>query len=213
MATTGSSSAKKSLLEAFSFKGINRANSVFNYKKDDPKFITDPKALSINGHYLQTIPLAELAELVKPFMENAGIWDTAYEGEKQEWFTNTLALIRERYYTLVDFTTLGRAYFADDFAIEERAIKKNIVKNPQLQEWLPLLADRFEALDDYNKETVEQAARALAEELEIKPGILINGSRTVTTGCLAGPSMFEVLETLGKERVVARLRNVTHLFA
>ena len=204
---------KPELLEAFSFKGINRANSIFNYQKDDPKFITDPKALNINGHYLQTIPLEELAGLVKPFMEKENIWNDAYEGDKKEWFLHTLELIRERFYTLVDFTTMGRAYFADDFDVEERAIKKNIVKNPQLKEWLPILADRFEALADYNKDTVEQAARGLAEELDIKPGILINGSRTVTTGCLAGPSMFEVLETLGKERVIARLRNVAKYFA
>ena len=204
---------KEELLEAFSFKGISRSNSIFNYQKDDPKFITDPKALSINGHYLQTIPLEELAGLIKPFMEKTNIWDPAYEGAKKGWFINTLGLIRERYHTLVDFTTMGRAYFADDFDVEERATQKNIVKNPQLKEWLPMLADRFEALADFNKDTVEQAARALAEELDIKPGILINGARTVTTGCLAGPSMFEVLETLGKERVVARLRNIAKFFA
>ncbi len=204
---------KTELLDAFSFKGISRSNSIFNYQKDDPKFITDPKALSINGHYLQSIPVAELAAKVRPFMEKENIWDAAYEAEKKEWFHQTLELIRERYHTLVDFTTMGRAYFAEDFTIEERAKKKNIVKNPQLEQWLPMLADRFEALTDYNKETVEQAARALAEELEIKPGILINGSRTVTTGCLAGPGMFDVLVTLGKERVVARLRNATKHFA
>ncbi|MDH4321033.1 MAG: glutamate--tRNA ligase [Desulfobulbaceae bacterium] len=201
------------LLEAFSLDGISRSNSIFNYKKDDPKFITDPKALSINGHYLQTIAIEELAGLVKPFLQKAQIWDDAYEAGRRDWFLQTLGLIRERYYTLVDFTTLGRAYFADDFEVEERAIEKNITKNPQLVEWLPLLADRFAALADYNKETVEQAARALAEELGIKPGILINGARTVTTGCLAGPGMFEVLETLGKERVTSRLRNVAKLFA
>ncbi len=201
------------LLEAFSLDGISRSNSIFNYKKDDPKFITDPKALSINGHYLQTIPIEELAGLVKPFLQKANIWNDAYEADRRAWFLQTLGLIRERYYTLVDFTTLGRAYFADDFEIEERAIDKNITKNPQLAEWLPLLADRLAALADYNRETVEQAARALAEELGVKPGILINGARTVTTGCLAGPGMFEVLETLGRERVTDRLRNVAKLFA
>jgi len=205
--------SRDELLEAFSLEGINRANSVFNYKKDDPKFITDPKALNINGQYLQSMPIEELAGLVKPFLEKANIWDAAYETDRRAWFLHTLGLIRDRYYTLVDFTTLGRAYFADDFEIEERAIQKNISKNPQLQEWLPQLADRLAGLPDYNKETVEQTARTLAEELGIKPGILINGARTAITGCLAGPGMFDVLETIGRERVVARLRNVAKLFA
>jgi len=201
------------LIAAFSLDGINRSNSIFNYKKDDPKFITDPKALNINGHYLRTMPVEELAPLVKPFLERASIWEAAYENERRDWFVNTLALIRDRYHTLKDFTTLGRAYFADDFEVEERALAKNIAKNPQLKEWLPMLADRFEALPQFNRETTEEAARTLADELAVKPGVLINGARTVITGCLAGPGMFEVFETMGRERVVQRLKNIHRFFA
>ncbi|MGD8435840.1 MAG: glutamate--tRNA ligase, partial [Syntrophobacterales bacterium] len=40
--------SKDELIEAFSLEGINRANSVFDIRKDDPKFFTDPKAISIN---------------------------------------------------------------------------------------------------------------------------------------------------------------------
>ncbi len=205
--------SQEELIAAFSLEGINRSNSIFNYKKDDPKFITDPKALNINGHYLHTMPVEEMATLTQPFLAEAGLWDAAYEGSRRDWFLNTLTLIRDRYYTLADFTTLGRAYFADDFEVEERAVEKNLAKNPLLAEWLPLLADRLAALPDYNRETVETAARTLAEELTIKPGILINGARTVVTGCLAGPGMFEVLETLGKDRVVKRLKGSSRFFA
>ena len=51
-----------------------------------------------------------------------------------------------------------------------------------------------------------------AEELDIKPGILINGMRTVLTGQLAGPSMFDVLEALGKNKVIARLKDIDKLY-
>ena len=47
----------------------------------------------------------------------------------------------------------------------------------------------------------------LAEELEIKAGILINGCRAVVSGHLAGPGLFDLLAAIGQERVVARLRN------
>jgi len=53
----------------------------------------------------------------------------------------------------------------------------------------------------------------LAEELAVKPGVLINGMRTVLTGQLAGPSMFDIITTLGREKVVARLRRIDHLYA
>jgi len=76
-----------------------------------------------------------------------------------------------------------------------------------------MLAERFAALPEFTEESVEQTTRDLAAELDIKPGILINGMRTVLTGQLAGPSMFAILTTLGRDRVVRRLRNIDHLYA
>jgi glutamyl-tRNA synthetase len=125
----------------------------------------------------------------------------------------TLALIRDRFHTLKDFTTLGRAYFADDFAIEAKPLAKNVLKYEELQQWLPQLADRYENLATFTVEETERVARELADELAIKPGILINAMRTVVTGQLAGPSMFDIVVTIGRERVVRRLRDVGGLFA
>ncbi|RLB26381.1 MAG: glutamate--tRNA ligase, partial [Deltaproteobacteria bacterium] len=51
-----------------------------------------------------------------------------------------------------------------------------------------------------------------AEELQIKPGILINGVRTVVTGQAVGPGLFDVVVAIGKKRVVSRLRNAEKLF-
>ncbi len=201
------------MIEAFTLKRINRSNSIFNYKKDDPKFFTDPKALSVNAHYIRTMALDELGALVKPFLEKAELWDADYEGGKKEWYFSTLELIRERFHTLNDFAEAGRAYFGEGFEFEERALKKNIVKNPRLREWLPLLAERFEALDEFNPETAEACARALCDELEVKPGVIINGMRTVVTGRLAGPSMFDALMAIGRERVTMRLKEVEKVFA
>jgi glutamyl-tRNA synthetase len=201
------------MIEAFTLKRINRSNSIFNYRKEDPKFFTDPKALSVNAHYIREMELSELGPQVTPFLEDAELWNDAYDGDKKEWYLSTLDLIRERFHTLKDFAVVGRAYFGEGFEIEERAMKKNIVKNPQLREWLPILGERFEALGEFNQETAEATARALCDELEVKPGVIINGMRTVVTGRLAGPSMFDALIAIGRERVVMRLKEVEKVFA
>lgn len=204
---------REELIEAFDLGRINRSNAVFNYRADDPKFFTDPKALNINAHYLRTMDAGQIAALAKPFLMRAGLWDAAYEGEKAEWYVKTVDLIRSRFHTLEDFADAGRAYFAEDFAIEERAIEKNIVKFPELRDWLPRLAEKLDALPDFAPATTEEAMRVMCEELQVKPGALINGVRTVVTGRLAGPSMFEALELIGKERVVSRLRDPSRVFA
>jgi glutamyl-tRNA synthetase len=200
------------LVEAFTLERINKSNSIFNYRKGDEKFFTDPKAIAINEHYLRTMDIREIGEMVREVLERDGLWDAAYAGEKKEWYLHTLALIRDRFHTLNDFATLGRAYFADDFPVEEKPLEKNLRKFPELEQWLPELADRYQALDSFTAESAEQTAREMAEEKGVKPGVIVNGMRTVVTGQLAGPSMFDILMTLGQDKVVKRLRDVGRLF-
>lgn len=204
--------SREELIEAFSLNGITKSNSIFNYRKDDPKFFTDPKAININAHYLRTLPVEEIGALVKELFIKEGLWDEAYDGAKKEWFLKTLEMIRERFHTLKDFATLGRAWFADDFSVDEAALAKNVLKHPELKEWLPELADRFAALPEISHDEAERIAREFAEEHQIKPGLPINAARTVITGQNKGPSMFEVFAHFGKERVVTRLREAVKYF-
>jgi glutamyl-tRNA synthetase len=203
---------KKELIDAFSLEGIGRSNSIFNYIPGDPKFFTDPKALSINSHFLKTLPIEEIAELVKKELIKAGIWDSAYDKEKREWFLSTVDLIRSRFHTIKDFTELGRAYFSDDFVIDPQALKKRVLKYPGLQDWLPQIADRLEKLQTWTAETTEKAIRIFIQDVEIKPNIIINAIRTVVTGQLAGPGIFDILQIIGKDRVLSRLRDTPKLF-
>ncbi len=204
--------SREELIEAFTLERISKVNSVFNYQKGNAKFFTDPKLIAINEHYLRSMEITELAQLVKKELEAEGLWDEAYEGEKQDWFLATIDLIRDRFHTLKDFTTAGRAYFSDDYEIMAKPLKKNILKHPELKTWLPQLGQRLGELESFTEEEVERVSREMAAELGIKPGILINGMRTVLTGQLAGPSMFAVLVALGRETVVRRLRNIDHLY-
>ena len=204
--------SREELIDAFTLERIGKVNSVFNYRKGDPKFFTDPKAISINSHYLRSMDSEELARMVKKDFQDKGLWKEAYDSERRDWFLSTLDLIRDRFHTTHDFAEAGRAYFADDFAVEPKPLKKNILKHPDLKKWFPILAERFAQLDSFNKESAETATRALAEELDIKPGILINGMRTALTGQLAGPSMFDILEALGQATVIKRLNNIEKLY-
>jgi glutamyl-tRNA synthetase len=197
---------REELIGSFSLEGMNKANSIFNYQKDHPKFITDPKALNINGHYLQTMPVGDLVPLVKDVLLEAGLWDNAYENDQEQWFIDTVDLIRSRFHILTDFAGPGRAYFSDDYEMDPKPVKKNLSKHEKIGEWLGLLAERYESLPAFNKEEAERVTRELAEELDIKPGILINGTRTVVTGQAAGAGLFDVLMAVGRDRVIARLK-------
>ena len=199
------------LVEKFSLAGVHRSNAVFNFSESDPRQWTDQKALWMNAEYIRTMPLEELLPMVKAEFEASGLWRGEYEGDRAEWFGHTVDLIRERFYTLKDFSGQGRAYFADEFEFDPQAVSKNLKKEPRLRELLPALAERLGKVEPWAVEAVEAELRALAEEAGVKAGLLINASRTALTGQSVGPSMFDVFDVIGRERSCARLRDAAAL--
>jgi glutamyl-tRNA synthetase len=202
---------REEAIREFTLDRAGRANSVFDYRKGDPKFFTDPKAIAINAHYLRTMDIEELAELAAPALKDAGLWNPEYETDRREWYLRTLDLIRARYHTLRDFAELGQPYFSEDFTIEPKALTKNLKKDDRLKQWLPELADRLDALEPFTLESTEAAVREFAEEREAKAGLIINAVRAAVTGQLAGPGLFDILVTFGPSSSANRLRKATAL--
>jgi len=198
---------REEMIERFSLEGIGRANAVFNFHENDPRRWTDDKALWMNAEYIRTLPLEELLPMLKAELRSAKLWREEYDDDERAWFEKTVELIRQRFFTLKDFSAQGRAYFSDDFDFDEAAVSKNLKKEPRLREWLPALADRLEQVATFSAANVDTALRQFADELGVKAGLFINASRTMLTGQAVGPSMFEVFEIMGRERSVNRLRS------
>jgi glutamyl-tRNA synthetase len=195
------------LVEQFSLEHIHRSPAVFNFQENDPRHWTDEKAMWMNAEYIRTMAIDQLVPMVRTELRANKLWREEYDDDDRAWLLKTLDLIRQRFFTLKDFSGQGRAYFSDDFDFEETAVNKNLRKDPRLKELLPALADRFEETEPFTAETSEAALRKLADEAGVKAGLLINGSRTMLTGQAVGPSMFEVFEILGQKRSVERLRS------
>jgi glutamyl-tRNA synthetase len=153
------------------------------------------------------MPLAELLPLLKDELKSAKLWREEYEDDDREWFETTVDLIRQRFFTLKDFSSQGRAYFSEDFDFDPAAVEKNLKKFPDLKAWLPELASRFEPMDGFTEAEVEAIVKQFAEEKGTKLGVIMNGARTMLTGVAVGPSMLSVFETIGKQRTITRLRS------
>ena len=212
------------MIGLFALEDIHRSNAVFNFKENDPRHWTDDKALWMNAEYIRTMPLDELLPYVKAELRSAKLWRDEYEGDSgpnhlhersgslpehgsAEWFERTVDLIRQRFFTLKDFSSQGRAYFSEDYDFDPGAVEKNLKKFPDLREWLPELAERFENLDDFTEPTIESIVKAFAEAKGTKLGVIMNGARTVLTGVAVGPSMLSVFETIGREKSILRLKS------
>jgi glutamyl-tRNA synthetase len=195
------------LIARFSLDHIHKNNAVFNFDANDPRHWTDDKAIWMNAEYIRTMPIAELIPFVKAELKSAKLWRDEYEDDDKEWFENTVELIRQRFFTLKDFSGQGRAFFSEDFDFDQTAIDKNLKKFPDLQTWLPELAERFETVEDFTHDNIETVVKQFTEEKGSKMGVIMNGARALLTGLAVGPSMLAVFETLGKEKTIRRLKS------
>ncbi len=202
--------SRKELIEKFSLEGVNKASAIFNFSEHDQRDWTDPKALWMNGEYIRAMPLDELASLVSDQLKKADLWRDEYADSQREWFARTIDLLRARYRTTVDFTTLGRPYFTDDFEYEPAAVKKNL-KDERLKDLFPGLADAMSQVEAFTHDNAEAALRAYSEAQGVKAGLLINAARTALTGQSVGPGMFDIFAAIGRERSAERLRRAVDL--
>ena len=94
------------------------------------------------------------------------------------------------------------AYFTDDYPVD--ATGAEVLDGAE--EGLEQLAARYVDLENFEAASCEAALRELADERGEKAGQLIHPARFAISGAKAGPSLFEAMELLGRERVVTRLR-------
>jgi len=183
------------LIRAFSLEGISKANAVFN-----------PEKLAwFNAQYIAKLPYEKLVEYLKPEYKEAGLWRDSLEKEEASWFRSIVDLYRPRAKALPDFPKQSRFFFLDEVEFDAAAVEK-FLKDEKVCGYLRLMADRLEILQAFTHENVELAVRGLADELAIKPGILMNPARVALTGQAVAPGLFDVMILLGQKKTVRRLR-------
>ena len=186
---------REEMVRAFALEDVSRSNAVF-----------DPEKLAwMNSEYLRHLPEERLLALIEEELKSAAIWDQAYSGQERHRFRKTALLLQTRARTLKDFSQSGRAFFVDEFDYDPQA-KTRFWKDPVLPDLLDSLAEGLSRAEPFDLEGSEKCLRGLAEEKGVKAGLLINAARVALTGQAVAPGLFEVMITLGQERVVSRLR-------
>jgi glutamyl-tRNA synthetase len=96
-------------------------------------------------------------------------------------------------------------FFKDDFPVDRDAYERHVRVAGGGQR-LARLAEVVEALRYFDRRSVEETVRALADDLGIEAGELIHPCRVALTGGTVSPDIFWVMVLLGKAKTVERLR-------
>ena len=184
---------RQELIENFSWKSVQTSPAVFNPEK----------LLWINSEYIKVSPPAQVAQALVPLLEVAGLKDEI-QAISASRLAQLVVLVKERAKTLVDMVDWVRPYFGQAVTFDEEAAKKFMT--PAIAPILGKLITRFEALPVFSKQTGEEAFKQLVEEEGMKMGQLAQPVRVALTGRTASPGLFDVMEVLGRDRTLFRLR-------
>ncbi len=183
---------REELIKYFSFENVGKSSAVFNPEK----------LLWLNSQYIIKSNPEELAELVMPFLENAGIIQKGEDIDRQ-WLSKAIKILQERSKTLVELANSLRYYIAEEVEYNEKAKAKFL--NEKSRDLLIELKDALNALSDFSVAELEKIFKSIIEKHGIKLGALAQPVRVAITGGTESPGIFEVLEIVGKEKTIKRL--------
>jgi len=186
---------------------LNEMIDSFSLERINPKgaILDEHKLEWLNGQYLSEFSADELLPIIKPLWIEAGLLTEAEAKDRDEYLKRVIDLIKTRTHRTTDFVDLGGYCFRDPDTFDQKARKKHW-SDDDVPTRLRTAADRFSELAELTAATTEDVLRTLSAEMGIGAAKLIHPIRLAVTGMSFGPGLFEVLEVIGKNTVVRRLR-------
>ena len=187
------------MVEHFTLERVNATPAVFNREKLE----------WMNGQYLRRMPVEERASRVHAYLAERG--ELPERPDTEDFLRRAVEATGDRLKTLADVRVYAGFAFSDEFPVDPKA-KAEVLAKPEAQSLLVALAEMVESSTSFDPSILEEAARQLAERLDVKAGQLFFPARVALTGKKVAPGLFEVMGLLGRERSVRRLREAAAWF-
>ena len=184
------------MIELFTPEQINKSASSFNTKK----------LQWLNAHYMRSLPVSELARLVRPFAVEEG-----YGELSQERLEGLCTLFRERAKTLVELAKCFAPMLckASELTYDEKAVAKNIT--PETRERLTRLAAVLEKTDPFEAEHLNEVFNGFVKDNNLTFKEIAPALRTALVGFMGGSHLHDIMAFLGREETLARIARAASL--
>jgi glutamyl-tRNA synthetase len=180
------------MIAAFTLERVQAKAAVFD----------ETKLEWMNGVYLQQRNVESLLPDVKSLWEKMSLPPGALADDS--YLKRVIGLFRERSKKIPEIAEKSVYFFRDPEEYEEAAAKKHF--KPEALPLLDALLEKLAAQEPFSSSALEERFRTLAEEKGLGAGKLIHPTRLAVSGVGFGPGLFEMLEALGRETVLRRLR-------
>lgn len=190
--------SKDEMINLFSLEGITKSPAVFNIEKLN----------WINSEYISNMSGKKLLKKSEKIYANS---DLDLTNVDKDYIIEVLELLRSRISNLCEIPEKTNYFFQIPKKYEEKGWMKRIKNVDKIDIYLKEIKERFKNISEFTKENIESELKETANNLGIKPSILIHALRISTSGFSTGPGIYDLLIQLGKERIVERVDKVLQL--
>jgi glutamyl-tRNA synthetase len=168
----------------------------------------DPDKLHwLNGEYAHELSDSEFYDRAVVTLRSAGI---NLDNYSTEYVRAALQTCKGKINTFDELPAYCGFYFTDDLNYNPDGVAKHFT--PGNKSRLEAVRDALGKVDNFTADEIETIMQATAAELGVKVGAIVHPSRLAVTGGNAGPSLYHLLEVLGKEKVLARIDRALSTF-
>jgi glutamyl-tRNA synthetase len=154
----------------------------------------------LNGEYIREMSADRFHELSAQALARVGIPTSQFD---PAYVRAALDTARQKVKLFSEIPAFTDFYFKADFEYEPEPARIAFV--PENRTALRRLRDSYAELSKFDANTLNDTLKAVAAALGITVGVLVHPTRIAATGRTVGPSLYHLLEVLGKERVLQRL--------
>ena len=178
------------IIRIFDLKNIGRSSATF-----------DPDKLHwLNGEYARELSDEKFYEQAVARLKSSGVKVDDYP---EKYVRAALQTCKGKINTFDELPAYCGFYFTDNFEYDPQSAAKHFT--PENKPRLEAVRDAFSSLDKFDAAEIEAALKTTAAELGVKVGAVVHPTRLAATGSNVGPSLYHLLEVLGKEKVLARI--------
>ncbi len=181
------------IIRSFDLCQVHRSNARFDMNK----------LKSINYEYMRQLSMERFVELGRKAFERGGMLSSGWDAE---YVRQALETCKDKVKTFSELPEYAGFYFVEELEYPPEMLESEFT--PEARERLAMLRERYAGLEDFSSACLEAVLKALAKELGLKAGPLVHPLRLALTAAKSGPSLYHLMEVLGKERVLKRINGL-----
>jgi glutamyl-tRNA synthetase len=185
------------IIRIFDLKNIGRSSATF-----------DPDKLHwLNGEYARELSDEEFYDLAFARLRSSGV---ELDKFPEKYVRAALQTCKGKINTFDELPAYCGFYFTDDFDYDPQGASKHFTAENKPR--LKAVRDALSTVQKFDAAEIETTLKSTATKLGVKVGAIVHPTRLAVTGSNIGPSLYHLLEVLGKERVVAHIERALAMF-